>query len=70
MAGAYYLSRVLRGGDVDWTSRDVTLGKVDRVLAALGLYHVRVWCVIPEELGGQYERAVSVLEERGCWGLC
>jgi hypothetical protein len=38
-------------------------GEVDRVLAALGLYHVRVRCVIPEELGGYYEPAVSV----SCW---
>ena len=52
MAGAYFLNRVLRGDVVDWTTRDVLLCKVDRMLAALGLYHVRVRCVIPEELGG------------------
>ena len=52
MAGAYFLNRVLRGDVVDWTTRDVPPCKVDRMLAALGLYHVRVRCVIPEELGG------------------
>jgi hypothetical protein len=30
------------------------------VLAALGLLHMKVKCVIPEELGGDYEPAVSV----------
>ncbi len=62
-AGAYFLNRVLRGEAVDWLTRDVPPGEVDRVLAALGLYHVRVCCVIPEELGGYYEPAVSV----SCW---
>ena len=59
-AGAYVLNCVLRGEAVDWATRDVPPCEVDRVLAALGLYHVRVRCVIPEELGGQYERAVSI----------
>jgi hypothetical protein len=58
--GANFLNRVLRGEAVDWTSRDVPPCEVDCVLAALGLYHVRVRCVIPEELGGYYESAVSV----------
>ena len=62
-AGAYFVNRVLRGEAVDWTTRDVPPGEVDRVLAALGLYHVRVRCVIPEELGGFYEPAVS----GSCW---
>jgi hypothetical protein len=62
-AGAYFLNRVLRGDAVDWTTRDVPPGEVDRVLAALGLYHVLVCCMIPEELGGHYEPAVSVC----CW---
>ena len=59
-AGAYFFSRVLRGEAVDWATCDVPPCEVDRVLAALGLYHVRVRCVIPEELGGDYEPAVSV----------
>jgi hypothetical protein len=33
--------------------------EVDCVLAALGLLHMRVKCMIPEELGGDYEPAVS-----------
>jgi hypothetical protein len=41
-AGAYFLNRMLRGDAVDWTTRNVPPGKVDRILAALGLYHVRV----------------------------
>jgi hypothetical protein len=57
--GAYFLNHVLWAYAVDWTTRDVPPGEVDRVLAALGLYHVRLRCVIPEELGGQYEREVS-----------
>jgi hypothetical protein len=61
--GAYFLNRVLRGDAVNWTTRDVPPGEVDHVLAALGLYHVRVRCVIPEELGGHYEHAVSM----SCW---
>ena len=40
--GYCFLDRVLRGEDVDWGTRDVPEGEVDRVLAALGLYHVRV----------------------------
>jgi hypothetical protein len=63
-AGAYFLNRMLQGDAVDWTTRDVPPGEVDGVLAALGLYHVRVRCMILEELGGQYERAVSI---SWCW---
>ena len=62
-AGANFLNCVLRGEAVDWTSHDVPPGEVDRVLAALGLYQVWVRCVIPEELGGYYEPAVTV----SCW---
>ena len=57
--GAIFYDRVLRGDAVDWGSRDIPAGKVNRVIAALGLCHVRVRCVIPEELGGEYEREVS-----------
>ena len=59
-AGVYFLNHVLRVDAVDWTTCDVPPGEVDRVLAVLGLYHVRVRCLIPEVLGGQYERAVSI----------
>jgi hypothetical protein len=34
--------------------------EADRVLAVLGLLHMRVKCVIPEEMGGDYQPAVSV----------
>ena len=37
----------------------VLAAEADCVLAALGLLHLRVKCVIPEELGGDYEQAVS-----------
>jgi hypothetical protein len=36
------------------------------VLAALGLLHMRVKCVIPEELGGKYEPAVSACVPGTC----
>ena len=59
MAGARFLDLMLRGDAVDWRTRNVLLGEVNHILAALGLYHVQVHCVIPEQLGGQYEREVS-----------
>ena len=40
--GALFLDRVLRGDAVDWTMSNVPPGKVDRMLVALGLYHVLV----------------------------
>ena len=58
-AGAVFLERVLRGEAVDWSTRGLPPDEADRVLAALGLLHVRVKCVIPEELGGWYETKVS-----------
>jgi hypothetical protein len=61
MVGALFLDRVLRGDAVDLTVRDVPPGKVDHMLAVLGLYHVRVRFVIPEESGGQYKREVSAM---------
>jgi hypothetical protein len=36
------------------------------VLAALGLLHLRVKCVIPEELGGDYYPAVSACVPGPC----
>jgi hypothetical protein len=59
--GACFLNCVLRGYAVDWATRNVPQGKVDRVLAALGLYHVRVQRVIPKELRDQYKGEVSVM---------
>ena len=40
--------------------------EADCVLAALGLLHMKVKCVIPEELGGDYEPAVSVCVPGTC----
>jgi hypothetical protein len=40
MTGAPVLNRGLYGYAVAWTTRNMQLGEVDRVLAALGLYHV------------------------------
>jgi hypothetical protein len=51
-------------------TRELPPGKVDRVLAVLGLYHVRVRCMIPEELGGQYEREVSAIDRWDGRGMC
>jgi hypothetical protein len=65
MTGARFLVHVLQGDAVDWNTCNVPPGKVDHVLAALGLYHMRVRCVIPEELDGDYECEVSALRE---WG--
>ena len=36
------------------------------MLAVLGLLHMRVKCVIPEELGGEYEPAVSACVPGTC----
>ncbi len=58
-AGAVFLECVLRGEAVDWSTRGVPPGEADRVLASLGLLHVRVKCIIPKELGGWYETEVS-----------
>lgn len=61
--GAAFRERVVSGGAVNWAREDLPQGEADRVLAALGLYHVRVRCVIPEELGGEYGREVSALAD-------
>ena len=58
-AGTQFLDHVLRGDAADWNTCNVPPGDVDCVLAALGLYHVHVRCVIPEELGGEYEHKVG-----------
>jgi hypothetical protein len=56
------LNRVFWGDAVDWTTHDVPPGEIDHVLAALGLYHMQVRCVIPEELDSHYKREVSVVD--------
>ena len=42
------------------------VAEADCVLAALGLLHMMVKCVIPEELGGDYEPAVSTCVPGAC----
>ena len=44
----------------------LAVAEADCVLASLGLLHMRVKCVIPEELGGDYEPAVSACATRTC----
>ena len=58
-AVARLLEEILAGHS-GWESARVTAAEADCVLAALGLLHMRVKCVIPEELGGDYKPAVSV----------
>ena len=53
-------------GDCEWESARVSVAEADCVLAALGLLHMRVKCVIPEELGGDYEPAVSACVPGTC----
>ena len=58
-AGARLQEELLSGYFDQWGATRVPAVEVDCVLAALGLLHMRVKCVIPEELGGDYEPAVS-----------
>jgi hypothetical protein len=64
-AVARLLEEILAGHS-DWESAWVSAAEADCVLAALGLLHMRVKCVIPEELGGDYEPAVSVCVPGTC----
>ena len=52
MGGARFYDDVVCGCAVDWTGATVEREEADAVLAALGLLHNRVKCVIPEEYGG------------------
>ena len=64
-AVARRLEEILEG-DCDWVDPQLALAEADCVLASLGLLHMRVKCVIPEELGGDYEPAVSACATRTC----
>jgi len=66
-AVARRLEEILEG-DCDWVDShpQLSVSEADCVLASLGLLHMRVKCVIPEELGGDYEPAVSVCATRAC----
>ena len=57
-AGARFLKDVREGHDVDWANSRVTPDQADRVLAALGLLHMRVKCVI-FCIEGDYDTEVS-----------
>jgi hypothetical protein len=64
-AVARHLEEILEG-DCDWVDAQLSVSEADCVLASLGLLHMRVKCVIPEELGGNYEPAVSACATRAC----
>ena len=51
------------GCDVDWANCHVMPDQADSVLAALGLLHMRVKCVI-FEVGGDYDTEVSGESDR------
>ena len=64
--GARHLEELLAGYCDKWGSARMPAEEADCVLAALGLRHMRVKCVIPEELGGNYEPAVSACGPGAC----
>ena len=55
----HFLVGVLQGWEVEWSFSCMLAGEADCLLVALGLLHMRVKCVIPEELGGHYKPEVS-----------
>ena len=57
-AGAQFLKDVREGHNVLWANSRVTPDQADRVLAALGLLHMRVKCVI-FCIEGDYDTEVS-----------
>ena len=63
---ARLLEELLAGYCDEWGTARVPAVEADCVLAALGLLHMRVKCVIPEELGGDYEPAVSACVPGTC----
>ena len=64
--GGRFLEDVLWGCAVDWADCCVLAREADCVLVALGLLHMRVKCVIPKELGGNYEPKVSTCGVVSC----
>jgi hypothetical protein len=64
--GARLLEDILEGYHDKWGTVRVPGVEADCVLAALGLLHLRVKCVIPEELGGDYYPAVSACVPGPC----
>ena len=59
MGGARFYDDVVCRCMVDWTGTTVGCKEADAVLAALGLLHNWVKCVIPEEYRGDYQPEVS-----------
>ena len=57
--GGRFLAGILVGWMTEWFFTHMLAAEADCVLAALVLLHMRVKCVIPEELGGDYESQVS-----------
>ena len=57
-AGAQFLEEVREGHDVDWANSRIPPDQADRVLAALGLLHMRVKCVVFDP-NGEYDNEVS-----------
>ena len=64
------LREEILAGDSEWESTRVSAAEADCVLVALGLLHMRVKSVIPEELGGNYEPAVSACVLGTCAAVC
>ena len=62
--GGQFLGEVTRGYEVDWSDCCMLPDQADCVLVMLGLLHMRVKCMIPEELGGNYMPEMS-----GMWPL-
>ena len=56
-AGARFLEEVREGHDIDWANSRIPPDQADRVLAALGLLHMRVKCVVFDP-NGEYENEV------------
>ena len=57
--GARHLEQFLVGTFDEWEFSRMPAEEADCVLAALGLLHMRLKCMILEELGGDYQPAVS-----------
>lgn len=61
-----FLEEVLWGWAVDWANCRIPSGEADCVLAALGLLHMRVKCVISAEMGEDYLPQVSACGLGAC----
>jgi len=55
--GPHFLEGFLEGNVDEWEFMRMPAEEADCVLVVLGLLHMRVKCVIPEELGGDYQPA-------------